>query len=105
MLATTWRGGKGPAARMPRPSDREQYETWYAYCLFVRPNFRNNLGTLAPKHQGKRGSRADEKAGRINNIDVPALSAKPRPLMACGNPAGPRRRTVKQGNPGMALRS
>jgi hypothetical protein len=37
----------------------------------------NNLGTLAPKHHGKRGSRADQKAGRINKIDVPALSAKP----------------------------
>ncbi len=37
----------------------------------------NNLGTIAPKHRGKRGSRADQKAGRINKIDVPALSAKP----------------------------
>ncbi len=35
------------------------------------------LGNKAPKHQGKRGSRADQKAGRINKIDVPALSAKP----------------------------
>ena len=37
----------------------------------------NNLGTLAPKYREKRGSRADQKAGRINKIDVPALSAKP----------------------------
>ena len=37
----------------------------------------NNLGTIAPEYQGKRGSRADQKAGRINKIDVPALSAKP----------------------------
>jgi hypothetical protein len=37
----------------------------------------NNLGTIAPKHQRRRGSRADQKAGRINTIDVPALSAKP----------------------------
>ena len=37
----------------------------------------NNLGTLTPKHQVKRGSRADQKAERINKIDVPALSAKP----------------------------
>jgi hypothetical protein len=28
------------------------------------------LGTIAPKHGGKRGSRADQKAGRINTIDV-----------------------------------
>jgi hypothetical protein len=37
----------------------------------------NNLGTITPEHQGRRGSSADQKAGRINNIDVPALSAKP----------------------------
>jgi hypothetical protein len=37
----------------------------------------NNLGTIAPKHPGKTGSRADQKAGRINKIDVQALSAKP----------------------------
>jgi len=37
----------------------------------------NNLGTITPKHREKRGSRADQKAGRINKIDVPALSAKP----------------------------
>lgn len=37
-----------------------------------------DLGTIAPEHQGKRGSRADQKAVRINKIDVPALSAKPR---------------------------
>jgi hypothetical protein len=37
----------------------------------------NNLGTIAPKHQGKTGSRANQKAGRINKIDVSALSAKP----------------------------
>ena len=30
-----------------------------------------------PEHRGKRGSRADQKAGRINKIDVQALSAKP----------------------------
>lgn len=36
----------------------------------------NNLRTIAPKHQGTRGSRADEKAGRINNIDVQALSTQ-----------------------------
>jgi hypothetical protein len=35
------------------------------------------LGTITPKHQGKRGSRADQKGGRINKIDVPDLSAKP----------------------------
>jgi hypothetical protein len=39
------------------------------------------LGTIAPKHREKRGSRADQRAGRINNIDVRALSAKsPSPV-------------------------
>ena len=37
----------------------------------------NNLGTLAPEHKGKRGSRADQKTRRDNNLDNPALSAKP----------------------------
>ena len=37
----------------------------------------NNVGTITPKHRAKRTSRADQEAGRINNIDVPALSAKP----------------------------
>jgi hypothetical protein len=37
----------------------------------------NNLGTIAPKHQGKRGSRADQKTRRVNKIDNPAVSAKP----------------------------
>jgi hypothetical protein len=44
---------------------------------FPRREVGNNLGTIAPKHRGKRGSRANQKAGRINKIDVPALSAKP----------------------------
>jgi hypothetical protein len=35
------------------------------------------LGTTAPEHQGKRGSRADQKTRRVNKIDNPALSAKP----------------------------
>jgi len=39
----------------------------------------NNLGTPAPEYQGKRGIRADQKAGRINKIDVQALSAKAPP--------------------------
>jgi hypothetical protein len=38
----------------------------------------NKLGTIAPEHQGKRGDRADQEARRVNKIDVPALSAKPR---------------------------
>jgi len=46
-------------------------------CEGFHPKVGNNLGTTAPKHQGKQGSRADQKAGRINKIDVPALSAKP----------------------------
>ena len=37
----------------------------------------NDAGTIAPQHQGKRGGRADQKAGRINKIDNLALSAKP----------------------------
>jgi hypothetical protein len=37
----------------------------------------NNLGTIVPKHKGKLEGRVDQKAGRINKIAVPALSAKP----------------------------
>ena len=37
----------------------------------------NNLGTITPKHRGKRGSRADQQAGRINKMYVQALSATP----------------------------
>ena len=37
----------------------------------------NNLGTITPEHRGKRRSRADQKARRVNKIANPALSAKP----------------------------
>src|SRR5262249_12961515 len=43
----------------------------------LHAKFGNNLGTTPPKHRGKRGSRADQKAGRINKMEVPAPSAKP----------------------------
>src|SRR5207247_11263028 len=60
-----------------RPSGREEPEILIRRAAFSRLEFGNNLGTITPKHRGKRGSRADQKAGRINKIDVPALSAKP----------------------------
>src|SRR5687768_13660032 len=47
------------------------------FCLFEPLELGNNVGTMTPKHREKRGSRADQKAGRINKIAVPALSAKP----------------------------
>ena len=37
----------------------------------------NNLGTDTPEYRVTLGSRADQKAGRINKISFPALSAKP----------------------------
>ena len=39
----------------------------------------NNLGTIAPRHRENRAIRADQEARRVNNLDEPALSAKPPP--------------------------
>ena len=36
----------------------------------------NNLGTVTPKYRIKEGSRANQKAGRVNKIDVPAYVCK-----------------------------
>ena len=39
------------------------------YCLVVGlREFGNNLGTIAPKHRGKEGSRANQKTRRVNKI-------------------------------------
>ena len=41
------------------------------------PKLRTNLGPQPPKHGVKRGFGRHQKAGRVNNIDNPAESAKP----------------------------
>ena len=44
---------------------------------FSSPGTWEQLGNKNAQMPGKTGGRADQKAGRINKIDVPALSAKP----------------------------
>ena len=43
----------------------------------LRSELGNNLGTIPPEHRVKESSRADQGARRVNNLDIPALSAKP----------------------------
>jgi hypothetical protein len=42
-------------------------------------NLGTNLGTIAPRQGEIRAIRADQEARRVNNLDEPALSAKPPP--------------------------
>jgi hypothetical protein len=48
--------------------------------VYILTEVGNSLGTVAPEHRGKRGSRADQKAGRINTIDVPLSEKPPSPV-------------------------
>jgi hypothetical protein len=87
-----WRAGAAPAQRTLRTAARRSAERRLMLPLpmlrFVSARRRiggcrsvdkrgNTFGTIAPKHQGKRRGRADQKAGRNNKKYVPALSAKP----------------------------
>jgi hypothetical protein len=44
---------------------------------FARRERGTNVGPKPPKHRVKRGSRADQRAKRVNKLANPALSAKP----------------------------
>jgi hypothetical protein len=58
--------------------DQDSQETW------------EQLGNNCAQTREKRGSRADQKAGRINKMDVPALSAKPPSPVQSGRPSNPK---------------
>jgi hypothetical protein len=79
-----------PSGRAGLQLGRERFERDVIDLLFaITASLRNlrssrtdpYLGTIweqqRPNTREKRGSGADQKAGRINKIDVPALSAKP----------------------------
>ena len=78
--ALGWRQGFGtPCKRPGKARDGFAVLEWLQgeVCHAARRKVQSNFSPRTPKHQGKRRSTRDQRARRINKIEVPAMSAKP----------------------------
>jgi hypothetical protein len=73
MLAATGDAGKSHDVRRDADGD---LVVRYDRCAFDVSMLGNNVGTMKPKHWGKRVSGADQKAGRINKNRRPGPVCK-----------------------------